>query len=341
MEVRISIIMPLYNAESTLREAAASILTQDVDGLELLLVDDGSTDKTAALCHQLSQQDSRVRIISQKNAGICAARNRGLSAATGIYIGFCDDDDILLPGALRLLVDTAEQGQYDIVRADYELLREGPEAGFSKQQHDPGVRCELRREGYAVFLQNSGPQFVWNALYRRSAVAEIRFDERCRVGLEDFIFNMAVYARTDCAVYLPQAVYRHFERAQSTSVCQSAKALRGRIQALEPWMAAEYAAIQKRCAAPERQKMWTLRKTEAITFLMHQLRDAKAPAALRRYAWRTLRQVLAAYPAKPLDFLRGAGQNKKKAAALLLYQLRMQRLYDLFPEKHKVSEEMP
>lgn len=337
MAVQISIIMPLYNAESTLQEAAASILAQDVDGLELLLVDDGSTDGTAALCHQLSQQDSRVRIISQKNAGICAARNRGLSAATGTYIGFCDDDDILLPGALRLLVDTAENGQYDMVRADYELLREGANATFSEQKHEPGMLCNLRQDGYAAFLQNSGPQFVWNAVYRRSVVAQIRFDERCRFGLEDFIFNMAVYARTDCAVYLPQAVYRHFERAQSTSVCQSAKALRGRVQALGPWMAAEYAAIQKRCATPERPRVWMLRKTEAITFLMHQLRDAKAPRALRRYAWRTLRQVLAAYPGKPLDFLHGAGQNKKKAAALLLYQLRMQKVYDLLPDRQSTK----
>ena len=91
----------------------------------------------------------------------------------------------------------------------------------------------------------------------------------------------------------------------------------------------EYAALQARCAAQVQERVWTLRRTEAVTFLMHQLRDGRAPAALRRRAWQTLRAVLARYPGRPLDFLQIAGQNKKKTAALLLYQLHMQRLYDV------------
>lgn len=333
MGIQISIIVPIYNAESTLREAAASVLAQDVPELELLLVDDGSTDGTAAICYELSQQDSRVRVISQKNSGICAARNRGLSAASGEYIGFCDDDDMWLPGALRLLLEEAEAANCDVVRGDYELLREEKGRGLCLQPHEAGVSCNLQSDGYAVFLQNSGPQFVWNALYRRDILNGIVFDERCRYGLEDFIFNMAVYTRTDRVRYVPRPVYRHFESAQSTSVCQSAKAMRGRIRALEPWMAAEYAALEQRCPLPDRSLVWTMRKAEAVTFLMHQLRDAKAPAALRRYAWASLRGILNNYPSDRLDFLRGARQNKKKSIALLLYQLRMQRLYDLLPTK--------
>lgn len=331
MGIRISIIVPIYNAESTLRAAVASILAQEIPEMELLLVDDGSTDGTAAICHELSQQDPRVRVITQKNSGICAARNRGLSAATGEYIGFCDDDDMWLPGALKMLLEEAATGVFDVVRGGYELLREEKGKGLCPQPHDAGMACDLWVVGYADFLQNSGPQFVWNALYRREILKGIQFDERCRYGLEDFIFNMAVYARTDKVRYLPLPVYRHFEGAQSTSVCQSSKAMRGRIHALEPWMAAEYAALQQRCPASERDAVWTMRKAEAVTFLMHQLRDANAPAALRRYAWETLRQVLRAYPTNRLDFLRGARQNKKKGIALLLYQLRMQRLYDLLP----------
>lgn len=333
MGVQISIIMPLFNSETTLREAAHSILTQAVEGLELLLVDDGSTDGTAAICHELACQDARVRVISQKNAGICAARNRGLSAATGRYIGFCDDDDLLLDGALPLLFHEAEKTTADIVRGGYELLQEQPDGAFQKVVHETGVNCSLQDTGYAAFLQNSGPQFVWNALYRRETLSGIWFDDRCRFGLEDFIFNMALYAKTDRVVYLSQPVYRHFERVQSTSRCQSARAMQGRIQALKFWMQAEYAAIQQRCPGDEQEQLWTLRKAEAVTFLMHQLRDAKAPTALRRHAWKTLRTVLAAYPGKPLDFLRCTGQNKKKAAALVLYQLHIPRLYDLLSGK--------
>lgn len=329
MATQISIIIPVYNAAATLRAAAEAILAQDLQDFELLLVDDGSTDGTAALCHALSARDSRVRVISQKNAGICAARNRGMEAAAGEYIAFCDDDDVFLPGALRLLLETAQKTQADVVRADYELLREKKDGGFAKQPHLQGKGCCLWKDGYETFLANSGPQFVWNALYRRQALKSLKFDERCRYGLEDFIFNMTLYAGTDRAVYLPLTVYRHFERLQSTSVCRSAQAFHGRIQALAPWMAAEYAALLARCPKQDQARLWALRRTEAITFLMHQLRDGKAPAALRRRAWRALRAVLAQYPGGALDFLQIARQNKKKTAALLLYQLHVQRLYDL------------
>lgn len=337
MDTRISIIMPVYNAESTLREAVQSIVQQEMDGWELLLVDDGSTDATAALCHELTRQDPRIHVITQKNAGICAARNRGLSAATGEYLAFCDDDDLLLPGALRFLYEEAEAGQADVVRGDYQLMREEKDGSLCEQLHDPGTRCDLRQDGYEAFLQKSGPQFVWNALYRRSILKNIRFDERFRYGLEDFVFNMQVYMVTDRVIYLPQCVYRHFESAQSTSRCQSAQALQGRIRVLPLWLRAEYAALQQRSDPSSQKRVWNLRKAEAVTFLMHQLRDAQAPAPLRRYAWSTLRKALKTYPGAPLDFLYGAAHNRKKTAALLLYQLHAQRLYDLFPEKQSTK----
>lgn len=337
MAIRISIIIPVYNAAPTLQAAVASIQAQEFRDWEIILIDDGSTDETPSICHELSAKDDRIQVITQKNAGICAARNRGLSAARGRYITFCDDDDLLLPGALQLLWENAEQENADLIRGNYQLFREMADGSFREQPHDPGKQCRLWQEGYQAFLTNSGPQFVWNALYRREILDLIRFDDRCRCGLEDFIFNMEVYARTNRAVYLPQAVYRHFERAGSTSIDQTVQALRARIRALEPWMASEFAAIKQRCTPKEQPKVWAMRKAEAVTFLMHQLRDAKASAAVRRYAWRTLRTILKAYPSRPLDFWLGTGQNKKKTAALLLYKMRMQRLYDLLSGKQRTE----
>lgn len=333
MAIRISIIIPIYNAASTLRAAVSSLQAQNFEDLELILVDDGSQDDTPAICHRLSVQDPRIRVITQKNAGICAARNRGLSVARGEYIAFCDDDDEFLPGALSLLYRKAREEKADVVRGGYQLFREQKDESFREQPHTAGQVCNMWQDGYPAFLDNSGPQFVWNALYRREVLNGLSFDERCRYGLEDFVFNMRLYARTDRAVYLPDCVYRHYERAQSTSVCQSTRALQARIRALELWMAAEFEAVQKRCEKKEQGRVWALRRAEGITFLMHQLRDAGAPTALRRYAWRSLRRILSMYPAGRLDFWQGTGQNKKKTAALLLYQFHMQRLYDLIARK--------
>lgn len=339
MAVQVSVIIPIYNAAATLQAAAESVLSQDMTDLELLLIDDGSTDATPLICHRLAAADSRVQVVAQKNAGICAARNRGLQLARGEYIAFCDDDDAFLPGALALLLQTARETNADLVRGGYQLLRRRKNGSLTPLPHPAGAACGFTagQGGYGAYLQNSGPQFVWNALYRRAAIAGLHFDERCRYGLEDFVFNAAVHAKIQKAVFLPQPVYRHYEDVQSTSLCRTLPALRGRIRALPLWVRAERAAAVRLCAGREIAAVWNARSAQFVTFLMHQLRDAGAPAAVRRHAWRTLRTALAHYPAKPLDILCGAGQNKKQTLALLLYRMRLQRLYELWPN----SEEMP
>ncbi|MFR6662747.1 MAG: glycosyltransferase family 2 protein [Gemmiger sp.] len=210
---KLSVIVPAYNAETTLRTAVESILSQQVPGLEIIIVNDGSTDATDKICHALASQNQCIHVITQKNAGICAARNRGLEAASGEFLTFCDDDDLLWQGALKLLLQTAEDTHADIVRGGYELLRQRPDGTMVQQPHPAGQACtiELGSGGYGSFLTNSGPQFVWNALYRRTALLGLRFNERCSFGLEDFVFNAAAYRRVGKAVYIPQVVYRHFE----------------------------------------------------------------------------------------------------------------------------------
>lgn len=121
---KISVIIPAYNAETTLRTAVESILSQQVPELEIIIVNDGSTDGTHRLCHALASEYPCIHVITQKNAGICAARNRGMEAASGEYITFCDDDDLFWQGALRLLLQTAEDTRADLVRGGYELLRQ-------------------------------------------------------------------------------------------------------------------------------------------------------------------------------------------------------------------------
>lgn len=338
----ISIIMPVYNAAPWLEAAACSVLGQQGFGtpLELLLVDDGSTDGSAALCDRLAGQDARVRVLHQENAGISAARNAGLALAKGRYIGFCDDDDAFLPGFLAKALDLAQNTGADVVRMDYRLLHEGADGALRELAHAPGAPLALRtRAGglaYAAFLRTAGPMFVWNALYRREVLAGIRFDESCRSGLEDFVFNAQVHQKAGLMVYEPQAAYLHNERRSGASSAASAVALQARVRALRPWMAAEYAAAGRWCASDDKvlRAVWNERKAGAVTFLMHQLRDNAAPKALRRQAWRALRAILAQFPHGPLDFWLVAGKNTKQQAALFLYGAHLQGLYGLLPNNN-------
>lgn len=329
----ISIIMPIYNAQDTVDAAVAAICEQSMSDFELLLIDDGSTDASAAHCASLVQQDSRLRLICQENAGICAARNRGIQEARGEYLTFCDDDDTLLPDALRTMLVAARRERVDLVRTGYRILRQRQDGSYQELPHPEGKRCTLSaaRKGYASFLRQSGPQFVWNALYRREAVSQVRFDPRCRYGLEDFLYNAEVYKVIRSAVYLPEVTYLHYEHDDSTSLQLEQAAVEGRVEALTLWVQAEWEALSR--WEKGSSAAWAERQTQFVTFLMHQLRDSKAPASLRSSAWEALRRAMAEHPAGRLDFLRLARQNKKEMIALLLYQMHWQGLYRFLPDK--------
>lgn len=330
----VSVIIPIYNAAATLKRAVDSVLSQSVRDMELLLIDDGSLDETPDICKALAARDARVQVFRQENLGISAARNRGLRHACGQWIAFCDDDDEYLPGALQQMLQAVKHSGIDVVRGDFTLLRANAAGDYTELPHTAGVPCTMTRRGdYGAFLAGCGPQFVWNAIYRRTAIAGIFFEENCRFGLEDFIFNAAVYTKIDSAVYLNRAVYCHYEGAGSTSALQSTAALGGRIMALRPWLQAEYTAVASRCTGQNRAVVWAGRCAGAVTFLMHQLHDAKAPRTLRRQAWGTLRGVLKQYPTGFLDAVGLARYSKKAAIALIFFKLHIQGLYEILPHR--------
>ncbi len=115
----ISIIIPLYNARGYIDHIVPCVMQQTYPNLEILLVNDGSTDDTLEKCQQYQRQDARIRVLSQENGGVSAARNRGLAEAKGEYISFVDADDYLKPDFIETLYRCAVQEDCDVVCADY------------------------------------------------------------------------------------------------------------------------------------------------------------------------------------------------------------------------------
>ena len=119
MNQNISVIVPVYNVEKYLTQCVESILSQDHSNLEVILIDDGSTDRSGEICDQFAARDSRVQVIHQKNAGAAAAKNAGLRIASGTYLSFVDSDDYLEPNAYGFMLKTLLDSRADAVEGSF------------------------------------------------------------------------------------------------------------------------------------------------------------------------------------------------------------------------------
>lgn len=187
-----TVIVPVYNGEATIEACLRSIQGQTERDLEILLIDDGSVDRTASLCRRIAAEDGRIRLLHQGNAGVSAARNRGLAMARGEFVTFVDADDLLPPAAVETMEKAARAGA-DFVIGSYELFR-GP--WRRKRIYDPG-------DGL-VYLMS----LMCGKLYRRARLEEnhIRFREGLPYG-EDTVFNLQYAQCARSRAVLPDIVY--------------------------------------------------------------------------------------------------------------------------------------
>ncbi|MBQ1907378.1 MAG: glycosyltransferase [Firmicutes bacterium] len=189
--MKISVIIPVYNAEKNIQRCAESVLAQDMEDLELILVDDGSRDGSPALLDSLAAADRRVRVIHKPNGGVSSARNRGLAEARGEYVQFADADDRLPMDSCKLLLREAESTGADMVIADF--YRVVDESVSRKGSIEKGGLLS-RREYADEMLRSPADLYygaLWNKLYRRSIIEEhgVRMDENISFS-EDMIFNL-------------------------------------------------------------------------------------------------------------------------------------------------------
>lgn len=147
-EPLITVIVPVYNAETTLKRCVDSILKQQYQNFELLLIDDGSKDQSGVLCDQYAQQDARVRVIHQANAGLSQVRNVGIQEAKGEYIAWCDSDDFVADNYLSEMNAVRDQYQVDIVVANKQVINED-----LKHAQDPYVGKTFVLSDEAFFEQ--------------------------------------------------------------------------------------------------------------------------------------------------------------------------------------------
>lgn len=199
----VSVIVPVYNAEIYLKRCVDSILNQNYSNFELILIDDGSTDLSPAICDDYADKDSRVQVIHQKNGGVCAARNAGLRTAKGDFVAFVDADDWIEPDMLLYLLAHAQDA--DVVRCGFFTESENgqllsSETGQNVSPDQVEAIAELAVSGFAGVL--------WNKLYRRTILEDVFFDENFTCS-EDLLFNYAVYKRAKRFVFCSEPKYHY------------------------------------------------------------------------------------------------------------------------------------
>lgn len=222
----ISVIIPAYNAEQTLRRACQSVWEQTYPHVELVVVNDGSADGTAALLDGLAAQQENIRVIHQENGGVCSARNAGLDAATGERICFLDADDELTPGALLTLHETMERTHSHIVAGS--CLRVRPDgSSFESGYALSGESCTW--QGLQPLEQSlkdhPATYSVWGKLYRRETIGGVRFVRGRRIHEDSFFLFQVMQKELTMTVTNDVTVRYHLTENSASRTAFSEKFL--------------------------------------------------------------------------------------------------------------------
>lgn len=218
MNPTVSIIIPIYNAEKNLRRCIESVLKQEYTNFELILVDDGSSDSSGAICDEYREKEHRIRVIHKKNTGVSDSRNIGISMAQGQYIQFLDSDDWITSEATGLMVRMAEEHHCDMVISDFYRVV-GERVSHKGDIPEEGV---LSRVEFASYMLEKPADFyygvLWNKLYKREIIEkhQLRMDKDIS-WCEDFMFNLE-YIRHIEQVYVSRVPFYYYVKTKGSLV---------------------------------------------------------------------------------------------------------------------------
>ena len=202
----ISIIVPIYNVEKYIRRCIDSILNQTYNNLEIILVDDGSTDNCSQICDEYAQKDSRIRVIHKENGGVSLARNVGIELSNGMWISFVDADDWLEENFVETLYEKAKERKADVVLCGYNRIV-GKNIEYINFKKD---ESEFNSEEYLINSLNpqTGFGFCHMKLFNKKTINNVRFNQKLQVG-EDALFNEEISLNITKAIYIGKQLYNY------------------------------------------------------------------------------------------------------------------------------------
>lgn len=209
----ISVIVPVYNVENYINRCVDSILIQDYDYLELILVNDGSTDKSGTICDEYALKDNRVKVIHKKNGGVSSARNSGLERAAGDYILFFDSDDWIDKDTISHLYNNLNNYNADCSICSY-YINDKPVNTMAKRNKIEKLNKQLSIK--KALLSDGYGGYLWNKLYKKNIIVEhnLKFNESITIG-EDLLFTINYLIKCDTISYSDTPKYHYYYRKTS------------------------------------------------------------------------------------------------------------------------------
>lgn len=211
MKEKISVIVPIYNVEDYLKCCVDSIIKQTYKDLEIILVNDGSTDSSLKICMKYAKKDKRVIVVDKVNGGLSDARNAGLEKATGKYVMFTDSDDFLTHDAVEKLYKAIKEHDVEFVTANFIFVNNDgtpwKKPMFSSRFNEGEISIEDYHQSF--YLMNSG---VWNKLFKKEFLDKNKLKFQVGLPAEDAIFTTLAFLKAKKSYYIKDIVYNYRQR---------------------------------------------------------------------------------------------------------------------------------
>ena len=226
--VLISVIIPVYNVKTYLQDCIESVLRQTYRNLQIILVDDGSTDASGEMCDQYAKKDSRITVIHKKNGGLSDARNVGIEYAQGEYIGFVDSDDWIDVDMYQKLLSLILETEADI--AVCEAIEVYGDTYYSRASNQKLLLADKQKALDILFEGNKYKCHAWNKLYRKKLFSNIQFP----VGryYEDIFVMHLLYDHSNRIAFLDEGLYYYRQRENSIVHTLNVKAYMDLLEAI-------------------------------------------------------------------------------------------------------------